>query len=78
MYFEVASLTNAERRGVIPSAHSPRHAGDVGVALEESEQEWARGSQGHNYPYNPEQGLALGLMLRDKTNRHTGSPWDLR
>lgn len=72
MDFEVGSLTNAERRGVVPSTHSPRHAGDVGVALEESEQKWARGSPGHNYTYNPEQGLARGLTLRE---RHTDT-WD--
>lgn len=48
------------------------------MALEESEQQWASGPQGHNYTHNPEQGLALGLTSRDKTFRHMRSPWDLR
>lgn len=30
------SLTNTERRRVVPAPHGSGHAGDVGVALEES------------------------------------------
>lgn len=68
MNFQVSSLTNAERRGVVPSTHSPGHAGDVGMALEKSGQKWVRGSQGHNYTHNPEQGLTLGLTSGGKTH----------
>lgn len=33
---ESGSLTNTQRRRVVPAPHGSGHAGDVGVALEES------------------------------------------
>lgn len=56
------SLTNTERRRVVPAPHGSRHAGDVGVALEESGTGVGRLPQGLTCMHNPGQGAHSGTL----------------
>lgn len=60
------SLTNTERRRVVPAPHGPRHAGDVGVALEESGTGWASCLHRHSDMYRLEEGLVLRLWAKEQ------------
>lgn len=68
------SLTNTERRRVVPAPHGPGHAGDVGVALEESRTGWASCPHGHNCVYNLEQGACSGAL--GQGTRHMDPLWN--
>lgn len=56
------SLTNTERRRVVPAPHGPGHAGDVGVALEKSGTGVGRLPQGLTCMHNPGQGARSGTL----------------
>lgn len=65
------SLTNTERRRVVPAPHGPGHAGDVGVALEESGTGVGYCPRGHKCTHNPAQGLVQGPCIREQDTQST-------
>lgn len=56
------SLTNTERRRVVPAAHGSGHAGDVGVALEGSGTGVGSLPPWEQLYVQPEQGACLGAL----------------
>lgn len=58
------SLTNTERRRVVPAPHGSGHAGDVGVALEESGTGVGRLPQGTLGCTTQDRGLVRGPCVK--------------